>query len=165
MGDERPIKQDKPVLDQPPPLLDLVSYTYLDRDGLSDSLELREDVLCRSMIRHNPERQQKCKEPKDVEEQNKVLGEGKVLREVNVEAHGEHNEQENCQGRLPGETVVDRIMPELNERFDDAGELQTTSRDTGDPAQTTKPADDERQRFLQWSWSEFADEVVLACEC
>ena len=117
------------------------------------------------MIRHNPERQQKGKESKDVEEQYKALGEGKMLREVDVEPHGEQDEQEDCQGRLPGQAVFGRAMCELDHCLYDASELQTTGRDTGNPAQTTKPADDERKRFLQWSWSELTDEVVLAYEC
>jgi hypothetical protein len=57
MGDESPIKHDKPVLDQPPPLLDPVSNNsfcmFLRPESL---LEVCEDVLCWSMIGHDPER-------------------------------------------------------------------------------------------------------------
>lgn len=67
IGDDSPTKHDKPVLDQPPPLLEIVSGTYFESTRLSDLLECCEDLLCRRMIRHDPQRQQKRKEPKDVE--------------------------------------------------------------------------------------------------
>jgi hypothetical protein len=67
MGDDSPIKHDKPVLDQPPPLLDSVSNNsfcvFLRPESL---LEVCEDVLRWSMIGHDPERQQEREEPKDM---------------------------------------------------------------------------------------------------
>lgn len=56
-------------------------------------------------------------------------------------------------------------MRKLDHCLDYAGELQTAGRDTGDPSKTAKPAYNIRERFLKWPWSEFTDEVVLACEC
>ena len=94
------------------------------------------------MVRHDPQCQQKCEESKDVENQNNALGQWKMLRKVNVESHGQQDEEEDRQRRLPGQSVVARRVCELNHCLDNAGKLQTTSRDTGNPAKTTKPADD-----------------------
>jgi hypothetical protein len=67
MGDESPIKHDKPVLDQPPPLLDFVSDNSFCIDLQPESLlEICEDVLCWSMLGHDPERQQEREEPEDM---------------------------------------------------------------------------------------------------
>jgi hypothetical protein len=57
MGDDNPIKHDKPVLDQPPPLLEIVSDVQLDFRRSPNPLEVREDIFRWSMIRHNPQRQ------------------------------------------------------------------------------------------------------------
>lgn len=117
------------------------------------------------MIRHDPQRQQKCEEPKDVEKQNDTLGQWKMLREINVESHGQQDEQEDCQRRLPRQGVIARRVCELNHGLDNASELQPTGWDTRDPAKAAQPTDDIRERFLQRPWSEFTDEVVLACGC
>jgi len=101
MGDDKPTKHDNPVLDQLPPLLDVISDGYSNLLRLSDLLELREDVFCWGMVRHNPQSQQKCKESKDVEKQHDTLRQRKVLREVNIEPHSQQNEQEDCHCRLP----------------------------------------------------------------
>ena len=137
IGDDNPTKHDKPVLDQPPPLLEIVSGTYFESTRLSDLLERCEDLLCRRMIRHDPQRQQKCKEPKDVEKQHDSLGQWKMLRKVNVESHGQQNEQEDCQSCLPGQGVVGRRVCELNHCLYNACKLQTAGRDTGNPAKAT----------------------------
>lgn len=55
-------------------------------------------------------------------------------------------------------------MCELDHCLDNASELQTAGRDTRDPPKTAKPSNDIRERLLQWSWSEFANEVILAYE-
>jgi hypothetical protein len=94
------------------------------------------------MIRHNPQRQQKCKKTEDVEEQNDPLGQWKMLRKVNIETHGQQNEQEDCQRRLPRKGIVARRVCELNHGLHNASELQTASRDARNPAKTAKPADD-----------------------
>jgi hypothetical protein len=93
------------------------------------------------MVRHDPQCQQKCEEPKDVEKQNDALGQWKMLREINVESHGQQDEQEDRQRCLPGQGVVARRVRELDHCLDNAGKLQTTSRDTRNPAKTAKPAD------------------------
>ena len=67
IGDANPTKQDNPVLDQPPPLLEFVSRAHLGPSRPSDLLEGCEHLLCRRMIRHYPQRQQKCEETKDME--------------------------------------------------------------------------------------------------
>jgi hypothetical protein len=54
------------------------------------------------MIRHDPQRQQECEKAKDMEKQYDSLGQWKMLRKVNVESHGQQDEQKHCQGRLPG---------------------------------------------------------------
>jgi hypothetical protein len=67
MGDDSPIKHDKPVLDQPPPLLNNVSDNFIRLFLRPESLlEICEDVLCWSMLGHDPERQQEREEPKDM---------------------------------------------------------------------------------------------------
>ena len=56
IGDDNPTKHDKPVLDQPPPLLEIVSGAHLEQTRLSGLLESCEHLLCRRMIRHDPQR-------------------------------------------------------------------------------------------------------------
>ena len=82
------------------------------------------------MVRHDPQCQQKCEESKNVEEQNDALGQWKMLRKVNVESHGQQDEQEDCQRCLPGQGVVARRVCELNHRLYNASQLQTAGRDT-----------------------------------
>ena len=142
IGEDNPTKQDRPVLDQPPPLLHIVSDAHLEPFRQPDLLKGREYLLCRRMIRHDPQRQQKCEESKDVEEQNDALGQRKMLRKVDIEPHGQQDEQEYCQRRLPGQGVVGRGVCELNHGLHNASKLQTTGRNTRDPAKTAKPADD-----------------------
>lgn len=102
IGDDNPTKHDKPVLDQPPPLLRFVSYISFHISWLGRLLEFCKDIFCWSMIRHDPERQQEGEEPEDMEEQNNALSQWKMLREEDVEAHGEHDKQEDRHRHLPG---------------------------------------------------------------
>lgn len=102
MGDDNPTRHDKPVLDQPPPLLRRVSDRNFHIFWLDHLLEFCEDVFCWSMIRHNPESQQEREESEHMDEQNNALGQWKMLREEDVEAHSEHDEQEDRHRHLPG---------------------------------------------------------------
>lgn len=106
IGDADPTKHDRPVLDQPPPLLETVSSAPLEAFRMFDLLEACEHLLRWRMIRHNPQRQQKCKESKDVEEQDDALSQREMLRKINVESHSQQDKQEHCQSRLPWQRVV-----------------------------------------------------------
>ena len=77
-----------------------------------------------------------------MEKQNDALGQRKMLREVNVESNSQQDEQEDCQLRLPGQTVVGWRVRQLHHRLDDASELQNAGRNAADPAGITKPTDD-----------------------
>lgn len=129
------MRQAKPVLGQPPPLLYLVSDIFQNgRTG--HLLKIGEDLLCRNVISHDPERQQECKEPEDVQEQNDAFGEWEMLREENVEADRQYDEQKHRQSRLPGQAVAGVRVREVDHLANNARELKSACRNSGDPSKT-----------------------------
>lgn len=74
IGDDKPMRQASPVLGHPPPLLDDVSDLLASGDEVRHLLKFGEDIMCRRMISHDPQREEKGKEPENMQEQHDALG-------------------------------------------------------------------------------------------
>lgn len=92
MGDANPIKHDRPVLDQPPPLLAKVSPSHAIRVTSGHLLKCGEHILRWSMLGHDPKRHQECEKSKNVEEQDDAFCQRQMLREEDVEPDCQQDE-------------------------------------------------------------------------
>lgn len=68
---------------------------------LGHVLELGEDSGCWSVVRHDPQGQEESKEAEDVSEENDAFCKRQMVCKEDVEADGQHHEQEDDERGLP----------------------------------------------------------------
>lgn len=111
------------------------------------------------MIGHDPERQKEGEEGEDVQKQDYAFSERQVTGEVDVEADRQEQEKEEKQRDLPGCNKVSVRIDEEDHGLDEPSQLIRACRNPRDPAKTTAPTDDIRERSLVLSRCEFGDPV------
>lgn len=65
---------------------------HLVKDFRQDSLKLGENIGCRCMLGHDPQRQKEGEEAKDMQEKNDAFSQRQVPCKEHVEANREHDE-------------------------------------------------------------------------